>query len=233
MTRTAWRAMLACRACSPRSSRASTGSDPARPARLVAHDVPDTATIEIRCSGRKCFRGVRRRTFPNGIRRASLKRQVRGLKLRRRAVLEVRILRPETIGRVWRYTVGRKIRVRPTVRCLRPGASTPSACPRNRAPDLVPARCVEGLVRTIPWWSVRPATRWKPRRASKPLPRGTRMSSLVTEIRRNAGAILAAALLTALVGSSAPTLPASRGASHRPSGRSPSSPSATRGPRST
>ena len=103
----------------------------ARVTQMVANDVPDSATIEIRCRGGGCFKNARRLSFPNGKRRENLTRRVRKLRLRRRAVLEVRILREGTIGRVFQYRVGKKARVTPAVRCLRPGASSPSACRRQ------------------------------------------------------------------------------------------------------
>jgi hypothetical protein len=101
-----------------------------RASRLLANDVPDTATVELRCKGGGCFRGVRRRTLPNGKSRLNLRGFVRKRRLRARAQLEVRVLRPETVGRVWRIKVSKKLVVDTTVRCLRPGASRPGACPR-------------------------------------------------------------------------------------------------------
>jgi hypothetical protein len=103
----------------------------AKVVRLVANDVPDTATITIACSGRGCFRGTRRRALPNGARKVDLIRQVRRLRLRRGAVLDVRILRDESIGRVFQFKVGKRTQVTSAVRCLRPGARAPSTCPRS------------------------------------------------------------------------------------------------------
>jgi hypothetical protein len=103
----------------------------ARVIRLVASDVPDTATVTITCSGRGCFRGTRSHSYPNGIRRADLTGNVRRLRLSRRSVLEIRILRAQTIGRVFRYTVGKRVRVSSSVLCLRPGATRSGACPRD------------------------------------------------------------------------------------------------------
>jgi hypothetical protein len=102
-----------------------------RPVLLVARDVPDTATIAISCTGRGCFRGTRSRSFTNGSRRVDMLRDVRKLRLGRNAVLEIRVLRPQTIGRVWQYRISRKRQAKSTVACLRPGAAKTAPCPRT------------------------------------------------------------------------------------------------------
>jgi Putative metal-binding motif/RTX calcium-binding nonapeptide repeat (4 copies) len=97
--------------------------------KLELVDVPDHATVELSCRGGGCFKGVRRRSLPRGAERVKLTQNVTRSKLRPRAMLEVRILRTDTIGKVVRFTV-RKGKKDPTTRilCLRPGAKLPRAC---------------------------------------------------------------------------------------------------------
>ena len=96
--------------------------------RLVVTNVPAGAMIEVRCKGRSC--PFTRRT--RAVRRAgavSLQRLLRGRRLRRGVLLEVRVLKRGFIGKVVRFRVqgGRRI---PTDRslCLSPNARRPSRC---------------------------------------------------------------------------------------------------------
>ena len=97
--------------------------------RLILLDVPPDATVELRCKGGGCFKRTKRIAVPNGAGKRALTSLVRKLELRPKAMLEVRILRPDTIGKVVRYTV-RKGKAPPQSRilCLRPGTKRPRGC---------------------------------------------------------------------------------------------------------
>ena len=101
--------------------------------KLELVDVPDKATVELRCTGKRkgCFKGVKRRRSANGTARMKLTSLVRRSKLRPKAVLELRIKRPDTLAKVVRYKI-RKGKKDPQTRilCLRPGARSPQACGR-------------------------------------------------------------------------------------------------------
>jgi Putative metal-binding motif/RTX calcium-binding nonapeptide repeat (4 copies) len=102
--------------------------------KLELVDVPDRARAELRCKGKRrgCFKGVRRRSSPKGAERLKLTALVKRLKLRPGAMLELRIVRPDTLGKVVRYTI-RKGRRDPRTRilCLRPGAGKPLPCAKS------------------------------------------------------------------------------------------------------
>ena len=100
---------------------------------MLALDVPPEATIELRCTGRGCFRGVKRRAVRAGAAEVNLTSLVNKSRLRPKAVLEVRVLRTDAIGKVVRYTVQRataRVRKAPKTsqRCMRPGATAPGPC---------------------------------------------------------------------------------------------------------
>ena len=93
-------------------------------------DVPDQATVELTCrGGRGCFKGTRRSKHPRGVATLKLARHLARFKLRSRSVVEIRILRPETVGKVIRLTTQRGKRDPVvSIQCLRPGATKPTAC---------------------------------------------------------------------------------------------------------
>jgi hypothetical protein len=100
--------------------------------KLELVDVPDRATAELRCKGKGCFKGVKRKQRPNGAEKLKLTKLVKRSKLRPKAVLEVRILRPDTIGKVVRYKIRKgKKSPRSRILCLRPGAKAPHGCKRS------------------------------------------------------------------------------------------------------
>jgi hypothetical protein len=97
--------------------------------KLELVDVPDQATVELRCRGRGCFKRVRRQSLPRGSERFKLTRTLKRAKLRPGARLEVRILRTDTIGKIVRYRIRKGTQDPATsIRCLRPGAAAPHAC---------------------------------------------------------------------------------------------------------
>ena len=101
--------------------------------RLRVLAVPEGGRIEVRCRGGKrrgCFGGVKRFSAPRRGGDRNIVRTVRRRKLRPKAVIEVRVLDADSIGKVVRFTVrNRKL---PTSRslCLVPGRSSPGRCPR-------------------------------------------------------------------------------------------------------
>jgi hypothetical protein len=102
--------------------------------KLELVDVPDRTTAELRCSGKRkgCFRGVKRRRAPKGAERLKLTRLVRRAKLRPGALLELRIVRPDTLGKVVRFKVRKGKRdPRTRILCLRPGAKAPQSCAKT------------------------------------------------------------------------------------------------------
>jgi hypothetical protein len=86
------------------------------------------SSLALRCSGRGCTFSRKKLTVARTRSRMDLRRNIRGVRLRRGAWLEVRITKPGTIGSVTRWTMGKAKHVRKE-RCLRPGSTTPSTCP--------------------------------------------------------------------------------------------------------
>ena len=87
--------------------------------------------IQLRCRGRGCPRGLRRRTTIR-VRRSGTVRLIRRFgraRLRPRAVVEIRLIQPGRIGRVFTLTIRSNRAPRQRSLCLRPGASRPTRCP--------------------------------------------------------------------------------------------------------
>jgi hypothetical protein len=98
---------------------------------LQLRGVPEHARVEMRCAGgrkRGCFSGVKRFSFPRGKDTASIRRPVRRTRFRPGSRLEVRILAPESIGKVVRLSIRRNKAPKPRVLCLPPGSRSPSRC---------------------------------------------------------------------------------------------------------
>jgi hypothetical protein len=102
-----------------------------RVTQLAVIDVPDHATVELRCRGRGCFKGVKRQRREKGAGRVNLLTEVRGAKLRKGSRLDVRILRPDTVGKRIRV-IFRRPSQNPRVQfgCLRPQDGKPVSCKR-------------------------------------------------------------------------------------------------------
>lgn len=93
--------------------------------------VPEGATLELACRGRGCFKGVRRSQHPKGASLVRLARHLRRARLRPRAVLEIRVTKADTVGKVIRLTTQRGRRQPVTaILCLKPGVKTPVSCRR-------------------------------------------------------------------------------------------------------
>ena len=107
----------------------SPGRRSTRVVTLVVKEMPAGATVEVRCTGRGCFKGVKRVRSTKARTEVDVRRRFLGKRLLRvRAQLEVRVVAPATIGKVARFTVRSK--KAPAVRflCLAPGATKPGAC---------------------------------------------------------------------------------------------------------
>ena len=99
------------------------GTRSARVQRLVVHGAPLGARIAVSCRGRGCPRRSLSGRGPD----ASFTRALKRTRLRRGAVLELRLTAPNVIGRVVRFTVAQR-RVRTATLCLAPGAAAPGRC---------------------------------------------------------------------------------------------------------
>ena len=97
--------------------------------RLKVLRVPAGVTIKLRCKGGGCFRRVRQVRVRRAASAVDLRRRfLRRSRLRPRAVLEVRVLAPGSIGKVVRFTMRRTKLPRARVLCLPPGATRPTRC---------------------------------------------------------------------------------------------------------
>jgi streptogramin lyase len=86
-------------------------------------------TIQLRCRGRGCFKRVKQVRLRTAASSVDLRRRfLRRARLRPRAVLEVRVLAPRSIGKVVRFRVRRTKLPTRRVLCLPPGATRPRRC---------------------------------------------------------------------------------------------------------
>jgi hypothetical protein len=91
--------------------------------------VPAGVTIQLRCRGRGCFKRVKQVRVRTAASSVDLRRRfLRRVRLRPRAVLEVRVLAPGSIGKVVRFRVRRTKLPTRRVLCLPPGATRPRRC---------------------------------------------------------------------------------------------------------
>lgn len=98
-----------------------------RVTRLTVLRVPARARIELRCRG--CFEGVKRIRVRRAKAKVDVRRRfLRGRELRPGAVLELRILKRNFIGKVVRFTVRATALPRSRVLCLPPGTRRPRRC---------------------------------------------------------------------------------------------------------
>ena len=113
----------------PVRSRFALYSRFTRVTRLKVLRVPAGVTIQLRCRGRGCFKRVRQVKLRRATRSVDLRRRfLRRARLRPRAVLEVRVLAPASIGKVVRFKVRRTKLPTRRVLCLPPGARRPTRC---------------------------------------------------------------------------------------------------------
>ncbi len=94
---------------------------------LAVKQIPAGGRVEVRCAGQGC--PFARRTVAARRGTATLTKLFARRKLRRGAVLEVRITAPGMVGKVVRYTIrARRKLPRSAPLCLPPGAARPAAC---------------------------------------------------------------------------------------------------------
>lgn len=91
--------------------------------RLRAIKLPAGATVDVRCSGRKC---PRKRWTKTGSGKIALKPFVKRW-LPVGTVIEIRMTAPDTIGKVLRYKVTKR-KLKKVERCLPPDATEPQRC---------------------------------------------------------------------------------------------------------
>ncbi len=96
---------------------------------LRVFDIPANATVRVTCRGKGC-RGKRTyaRRFARARGRFDLTRRVKQHRLRKGAVLELRVTSPGKIGRVFRIKALADGYRTVSARCLRPGATRPTRC---------------------------------------------------------------------------------------------------------
>jgi hypothetical protein len=116
----------------PVQSLFSTSVGRTRVLRLRVVDVPAGAVIQLRCKGgkkRACFKGVKRFRVPRGAAAKNVRKPLQGRRLKARAVLELRVLVPDAIAKVVRYTMRSGSRL-PTSKllCMKPGGKRPRKC---------------------------------------------------------------------------------------------------------
>jgi hypothetical protein len=99
--------------------------------RLAVRRVPRATRVELRCFGgtrRGCPRKLRRERASVRRGRASFARDLRRVRLRAGARLEVRLTRTGVIGKVVRFRIRARSLPLSNTRCLPPGARRPSEC---------------------------------------------------------------------------------------------------------
>jgi Ca2+-binding RTX toxin-like protein len=96
--------------------------------RLVISEVQAGDRIEVRCKGRGCPFKKRTRIGQPGTPTVNVAKMLKRRYLRRGAVVEIRVLRENQIGKVQRYRIGRGGAVKSTGLCLFVGATTPAPC---------------------------------------------------------------------------------------------------------
>jgi hypothetical protein len=99
-----------------------------RVTRLAVVDVPAGATVTVTCRGRGCPFRAKRRAAARAKRRIDLLRPLRRARLRPGVVLEVRVTKPRTIGKVVRFTMRRRLAPGSEALCLPPGKRRAQSC---------------------------------------------------------------------------------------------------------
>ena len=95
---------------------------------LGVRDVRRNMTIELRCRGGGCPFAKKTRRVKKRTRLLNLHPLLAGAALRPGAVLELRIRRPQAIGKVVRYSVRSGAVPRSRALCLPPGTRKPREC---------------------------------------------------------------------------------------------------------
>jgi len=99
--------------------------------KLTVNEIKAGDTIEIRCTGGKrkaCPFSKKTQTGKAGKAKVNLLSLLKKRYLKQNAVLEVRVTRPNEIGRVLRLKVGKRGAIKSEPLCLPVGATAPSKC---------------------------------------------------------------------------------------------------------
>lgn len=88
------------------------------------------SSLRLRCTGKGCKFRFKKLAIKRSRQVLDIRRLVRGTRLRRGASLEVRITKPQTVGYVTVFTMGKRTLQRKE-QCLRPGAKRPGTCPAS------------------------------------------------------------------------------------------------------
>jgi hypothetical protein len=94
--------------------------------RATIAGAPAGAKLQLRCRGKGCTFRTRTVAIANG--RANATKLLRKAKLRRGAVLEMRLSVPGAATRIWRVTSRAPSKARTQTLCLKPGAKAPGTC---------------------------------------------------------------------------------------------------------
>jgi hypothetical protein len=86
--------------------------------------------LRLTCKGPGCEKKKKRLKVRKKTRKLSVLRHLKGAKLRKGSVVQLRVTRPATIGRVGTWKIRAPKVPKSTRTCLRPGAKKPSRCPR-------------------------------------------------------------------------------------------------------
>jgi Ca2+-binding RTX toxin-like protein len=120
------------RVITPVQSLFSVSKGRTRVLRLKVADIPPGAVIQLRCKGGKkrgCFKGAKRFPVPRGAASKNVRGPVKKRKLKAKARLEVRVLAPDAIGKVVRYTMRKGTRLpKSKLLCVAPGTKRPRKC---------------------------------------------------------------------------------------------------------
>jgi virginiamycin B lyase len=104
----------------------STTKRSVRFSRLVIDYMPANARLRLSCSGGGCKVKSYSASISREVRGLNLLKRLKGSRLRRNAVVELRLSRPGHITTVTRWKIGPP--ARRTVLCLPPGAKKPTTC---------------------------------------------------------------------------------------------------------
>jgi hypothetical protein len=98
---------------------------------LTVRPVRTGDTLRLTCKGRGCTRKSKTIRVRKNQRRLGIVRYIRNAKLRKGAVVELRVTHAGAVGRVSRWTIRAPKRPRTQKRCIEPGAKRTRTCPSD------------------------------------------------------------------------------------------------------
>ena len=101
-----------------------------RMVRLIVRDVPEGGRVELRCKGKGKGCPTKKTVVRKRIATTSFKTLFGKRRLKTGATVEVRVLAPNMIGKVAKFTMRRKKLPKVTLSCMAPGAKAPAKCPK-------------------------------------------------------------------------------------------------------